>query len=1555
MDQVRIAELNPEQPALESKQFKATVTLIWPYSSSARQFALLLAEPDFRLRRKKGQVRARFSGTSAKAIATTGVGIGDEVILSLRGAQFVKEGAVNTPGKSIDWELSYTQTLVVQIYRNGSELANLDLVDAAPTPAPRSPVRYEPVAAPSSAHQWSSPAFLKRMRLSDGPFFEAPYDPLADENDESHDKKRRRKSYRDWKAWTYSARTPSPEKEHDSAEEDFGIVEASPSRPTNLPDTPVSPAKPNMLSDAAASPEYIANAENTNERVIGHDEPASSSTKDDFVRDADYYELYAGPDEFPLSDTQYAFGGDTEANTEEEEEEEDVVQDEPDAVSLSTTEVNTEEDDRSHGVEIDIVEKESSANGGPQANANHLNQDSSLINVAGARHATEILTDNGEDERSASHPETIEEPMPIHNAPTLVMPPPTLASLQTNFPSAAASGMLTPIGREPASPILQPLDSATLPLPSPFPGERDVNTTSYFDNIATGQHTAEPPTTEQEPPDDAGYILETSFFSSINSSKASWFHPNHESAFTPVRFTFGMDGAGFPRPMELSSPAPEVAPLDFKKDLQHDTGSSATDVQHDPVIPLDTHISVSLPQDTVDDKVYPKNIGATIEAPSDNTLVQAGKPEVIELSSGSESEESEESEAESNTQVPENDDIDEVGPTSTHQSVKLSAVFDLGSPSEAASDEESLIPGARPDLVDSVGDEGLDERLMFGIQSAPEPGQRPDNRNENLPPDVESHSELISMEFVPEFSNATLVLEEGMPTHNQSQQARETSVDYPEEEQSLAGEAYESQLVLDDSDAYMQDVFPLDEPQDVPEWELLSAEDHHPDIKMESIEEVSLFHMAQPNTQQVEDDHRQLAAESVEEILIAVPEEGDHLGDLHTISVPATAPAKNTRSKTKASVSPTKGETPASKRTTRSTRSKASMTPIARTNKSPAQTRTRSTVSPSQDTTRSSPYSLRSQSKLLSSPRDTSAAATATTRSKSYKHASHKSIDSISDIVSPRLGGHGSSFEPSQEPSTSQGRYSNVPFVKDSEEESLRSEQSLSTVQRSDNWGGLGVQYTNLSDPLQGPTGGDDITHLAPPSASAPESKTGPITRTTVKSTELQVANLTRGNRTAQSTTSSLTQPPAGSPGRRLRSAGPAEIAPPSPRDVRSTRRHVYDLSPEPQEEYMEERPDDATSKATLTGEGESEDDQIHSSPPPAPSDLVALPGKQSPSTATSLSIDQQTFMDSHMPITPEATQQTTMESQRRTAAMQQQGSLLMTPQLTQATSAGVRSFHDVADVEETATEPVKQISPIAKSTPRRNVTSTDVASTSASPHSEAASLASDVAEPDQPSIGLSTPLAYYTPLKDLIYFLNRSSQFHSSANPDILALVTSATTPSEKAKKGPKHWNTTLHITDLSTWPATTTVQLFRAYQTALPHADTGDIILLRSFAVKSLNRQPMLISADESSWCVWRYGKPVWGAKRGAYGEIKAREEMRGPTVERGEGEWREVERLRTWWVQKVKGELEEKEASHVKTRSKDKVAGKESAEVGAEETATQMKTRSKGKADEPVNGDA
>ena len=113
---IPIAQLTPYLHAPSTRCIRAIVTLIWPYSSSTSTLKVLLAEPDFRLRRTRGQVRVQFSGSSARSVFETGIGSGDEVILSLDGVDWTKdESAGQTPGRSIDWELKFSERLVLKV------------------------------------------------------------------------------------------------------------------------------------------------------------------------------------------------------------------------------------------------------------------------------------------------------------------------------------------------------------------------------------------------------------------------------------------------------------------------------------------------------------------------------------------------------------------------------------------------------------------------------------------------------------------------------------------------------------------------------------------------------------------------------------------------------------------------------------------------------------------------------------------------------------------------------------------------------------------------------------------------------------------------------------------------------------------------------------------------------------------------------------------------------------------------------------------------------------------------------------------------------------------------------------------------------------------------------------------------------------------------------------------------------------------------------------------------------------------------------------------------
>jgi hypothetical protein len=113
---IPIAQLAPDLYESSTKSLRAIVTLTWPYSSATGSVAFLLAEPDFRLRKSKGQVRVQFSGSSAKAIAKAGIASGDEVTLCLDGVEFVTvEPEITTPGRNVECELRFAERLFLGV------------------------------------------------------------------------------------------------------------------------------------------------------------------------------------------------------------------------------------------------------------------------------------------------------------------------------------------------------------------------------------------------------------------------------------------------------------------------------------------------------------------------------------------------------------------------------------------------------------------------------------------------------------------------------------------------------------------------------------------------------------------------------------------------------------------------------------------------------------------------------------------------------------------------------------------------------------------------------------------------------------------------------------------------------------------------------------------------------------------------------------------------------------------------------------------------------------------------------------------------------------------------------------------------------------------------------------------------------------------------------------------------------------------------------------------------------------------------------------------------
>ncbi|KAK4565757.1 hypothetical protein LTR86_003606 [Recurvomyces mirabilis] len=227
MEIIPIQSLSLDSAPDEGTSIRGIVTLSWPYSSSTRQCALLIADPDFRLRAKKGQVRVRFTAASAEAIAKAHIGVGDEVVLQLQGAKWARDIEVTrTPGRSVDGELLYRNKLGltlakadgnVEIDINATTPARVteqpeNVIAATPLPRNVQTIRSSFDGSLDSPPLYSSPAFVQRQRWSSSTFLGSAYDPFFDADlDGEQPAKRQRTSFGTIGQWRYAERSPTPE------------------------------------------------------------------------------------------------------------------------------------------------------------------------------------------------------------------------------------------------------------------------------------------------------------------------------------------------------------------------------------------------------------------------------------------------------------------------------------------------------------------------------------------------------------------------------------------------------------------------------------------------------------------------------------------------------------------------------------------------------------------------------------------------------------------------------------------------------------------------------------------------------------------------------------------------------------------------------------------------------------------------------------------------------------------------------------------------------------------------------------------------------------------------------------------------------------------------------------------------------------------------------------------------------------------------------------------------------------------------------------------------
>jgi hypothetical protein len=154
-------------------------------------------------------------------------------------------------------------------------------------------------------------------------------------------------------------------------------------------------------------------------------------------------------------------------------------------------------------------------------------------------------------------------------------------------------------------------------------------------------------------------------------------------------------------------------------------------------------------------------------------------------------------------------------------------------------------------------------------------------------------------------------------------------------------------------------------------------------------------------------------------------------------------------------------------------------------------------------------------------------------------------------------------------------------------------------------------------------------------------------------------------------------------------------------------------------------------------------------------------------------------------------------------------------------------------------------------------------------------------------TLGMVTPLSYYTPLPNLFE--------HFDQQVDVLAACTSNSRKPTRSKTGPKDYNVTIHLADSFLDGATTiTAQVFRPYERALPVVERGQAVLLRAFKVQSQKRKTMLLSTNSSAWAV--FSAPDVAAKEVEAYELRVK--STGPPVEYGSEERVYAKKLIEWW---------------------------------------------------------
>ncbi|KAI7081897.1 hypothetical protein KC356_g8794 [Hortaea werneckii] len=1489
---VPIQTLAPDAELPSNGAIRAVVTLAWPFSSSTRQCALLLADPDFRLRTRKGQVRVRFTGPSAEAVAKSRIGIGDEITLHLGGATWAepKEGAVRTPGKSVDGELVFARQLGLKVARGDGE-ADISL-DAPPSPqkptheyaeaATSTPLPKAVRDLRSSWHEsgvpiYSSPAFAKRLRLSGDSFSSSAFDPFVDEQAETDEQanKKLRTSFGSVGQWRYAGRSPSPPK-----------------------DTPGFDLQAELDRQDA---EDRAQFQDSVVAQSGHDEAAPPQTTE---RDTMDLEAETSPQEYaspipaaepprPLPNDGLTIG---DLPNLQDQTSQLFTEMPPPPLPRSRMNELTQADDLARSQSPTTPELRAVPNSGlplpspfpvegSQAHYFEQHQESDIPKVSSqldeerkgdAIVEQQTLTADSTTSIGVSDTGGMEEVVPgrdsSSNGTAQVESQQGAAKKEPQKPSSSAVKIKTQrdkVLRSELDPPVPPSPRPTVATPVKLP----PNIFSLDGAGTTGSNFNTPvkeakPTPGSTPQSQRDKVMRQTFKSLFGIQTS----PEPEAAAqSPVpqrseqqqkvgvesRFGGPNDSDGL-----ASSASGHVVPA-----LQTISAWAAPEKLKDPLTQYPERDTVSesvpVPQvETQDEVKSTQNAKISAEQERQQSIaMQQGDSDLKDQASYVFAQKREDfddvvhpvetpsktSVEGQTTQASQPDQRSSIAAETKPPASSAPAVIHLDSSSDVDPEDTAEQDNTRRDSIPKAESPDTDaaQPVDEGVKTATSPRSLPINKSSGrFPRDrviEDSQDELptlLNTQVSPAIDEDEVISKEKKSQGPllEDDEAEELQGSAEEEADASAYQAErENQSAYLASDEEMEDVDAESEDVDLLEEDAAGVEDdprHVGPLSTPDEQAYPPFPTEQP------------AAEP------ANVQSGSENADVTMNDMRTDDEAQQPQNKSEFGVIELGSSSHAPQ-----------IEPVA----SVSETEARSSEAPQELAPQQ--VALEAEARLQTNGQFQSAVAV-------DEQIPEKDVEaSIAEDPA-------SLEEASQLPSESLESVELKPF--ESGTASVQT-QSPFTTQETSQQMETQIPLTNLSEPVKEAVA--DVNGAAAdrrPSASLETSQTSGIRTTAIQAQDGIDEPVIRQDLVE---TRDVTLP-------KSQDADDMDNALlPTPQQTQTKSKEMSDAD---QVELYERDgiEADQTQAAVIFGEGATTEPKDTAGLETGVAAVTAGEELSTPASTTLRQPEQDIVPTPH----PQASTQTPIQSAKRKSTPRKSLSARLShvPDVISAWFSPRRSSvrTDAVDSPSTAQQSRELLQLSAEKT-------TDEWAVDAAQASTAAKIPQLT---HRESSGILTSMGYYTPLSRLEEYLNPASQAVYGTNTiDIIAVVSDSTRKPERAKGGPKDYFTIFRTTEPSTTPASSVrVEVFRPWKAKLPVAEVGDVILLRGFVVKSRKRKPYLLSTDASGWCVWRYAEYLRSESHSdSAASSSVREEVTGPPVELSEAERSQVRTLREWWV--------------------------------------------------------